>query len=146
MVNPFKEINWNPGPPERRKFALSLIIGLPCVALLLLGIHRFHAGAWNFAPPLWLAAVGVALGAILYALPGIAKPFYVAWYFIACCAGMVIANLVLTLLFYTAFTGIGLLLRIAGRVPFRKRADRSAPTYWTDAEKPVDVKRYYRQF
>ena len=32
MVNPFKEVNWNPGPRERRKFALSLIIGFPCIA------------------------------------------------------------------------------------------------------------------
>ena len=36
MVNPFKEVNWNPGPQERRKFALSLVIGFPCIAVVLL--------------------------------------------------------------------------------------------------------------
>ena len=29
MVNPFNEVSWNPDLRERRKFALSLVIGFP---------------------------------------------------------------------------------------------------------------------
>jgi len=48
MVNPFKEVNWNPGPQERRKFALSLVIGLPCVAAVLLVLGWLRGRGWNF--------------------------------------------------------------------------------------------------
>ena len=36
MLNPLAEINWEPTVNERRKFALTLVIGFPCVALVLL--------------------------------------------------------------------------------------------------------------
>ncbi|MFT4587452.1 MAG: hypothetical protein ACI9VS_002084, partial [Candidatus Binatia bacterium] len=29
MLNPFKEVDWNPDLPARRKFAVSLVIGFP---------------------------------------------------------------------------------------------------------------------
>ena len=48
MVNPFKEINWNPGPRERRKFALSLLIGFPCLAAMLLILGLLRGKGANF--------------------------------------------------------------------------------------------------
>ena len=47
MVNPFKEVNWRPDVAERRKFALSLMIGFPCVALLFLLAGRLARGSWS---------------------------------------------------------------------------------------------------
>ena len=34
MINPFKEINWKPAKTDLRKFAWSLIIGFPCIAIV----------------------------------------------------------------------------------------------------------------
>ena len=36
MLNPFAEINWEPTVNERRTFALTLVVGFPCVAPVLL--------------------------------------------------------------------------------------------------------------
>ena len=145
MMNPFKEVNWNPSLPERRKFAVSLIIGFPCVALVLSLINWAAHHAWK---PffLWLAVVGFAVGVVLWLVPQIAKPFYLLWYFIACCMGIVIGNVLFAVFFYLVFTPMGLALRATGRKVFTKGFDKTRATYWQDAEKVVDLRRYYRQF
>lgn len=146
MVNPFTEVNWRPDTAAKRKFALSLILGFPVVAAVFLLIGRWHSGAWNFSLPLWIGGVGAGVGAVLWIVPAIARPFYVAWHALACCAGFVVGNALLALFFYIVVTGIGLALRLMGRDPLRKGFDKSAPTYWVDAPKVKDPRRYFRQF
>jgi hypothetical protein len=146
MINPFKEVNWNPGTAEKRKFAVSLMIGFPALGLLMLLIGRLTFGAWHPGIPIILAAVGFGIGAVLWSIPQIAKPFYVVWYLIACCLGIVIGNLLLATLYYTVVTITGLALRALGRRPVLKRPIPSATTYWTDVEENSDVNRYFRQF
>ena len=34
MLNPFHEVNWRPGLPELRKFALSLVVALKIVEII----------------------------------------------------------------------------------------------------------------
>ena len=146
MVNPFKEVNWRPNVAERRKFALSLMIGFPCVALLFLLAGRLARGSWSPVLPLWIGGVGVGLGVVLWLLPWLARPFYLVWYALACCIGIVVGNLLLIAFFYLVMTPIGVLMRAAGRAPMQKGFDRSAATYWTNAEKVSDPRRYYRQY
>ncbi len=146
MVNPFKEVNWNPGPQERRKFALSLIIGLPCVALVLLLLGWLRGKGWHLPLAAVVGGGGLAVGLLLLVLPQIARPFYVAWYFVACCIGTLVGNLALGIVFFVLVTGLGLLMRAFGRRPIRKTFDKRTATYWQDAERVDDPKRYYRQF
>src|SRR5690349_16009171 len=100
MVNPFREINWNPGLPERRRFAASLMVGFPCLAAVLLVLIRIRETAWHLNPPLTLAAAGLALGALLWVVPQIARPVYVLWYAVAGCIGFVVANLALAAIYF----------------------------------------------
>ena len=90
--------------------------------------------------------IGCAVGVMLWLLPQIARPFYVVWYFIGCCMGIVMGNLLFSLFYFLVITPFGLVMRLAGRDPLRKKFNRATPTYWQDAEKVVDPARYYRQF
>ena len=146
MINPFKEINWNPVREERRKFARSLVLGFPCVAVLLLLAGRMHGGAWSFRTPVIIGGTGMGLGLVLLALPDLAKPFYVVWYFLGACIGIVVGNVLLAAAFYVFITVIGLLKRLFGRQAIRKTVDKAAATYWVDASQPDDPKRYYSQY
>jgi Saxitoxin biosynthesis operon protein SxtJ len=146
MVNPFKEVNWNPGPQERRKFALSLVIGFPCIAVVLLLLGWLRGKGWNLPLAAEVGGGGLAVGLLLLALPQIARPIYVGWYFVACCIGTVVGNLALGMVFFVLVTGLGLLMRALGRRPVRKTFDKRAATYWQDAEQVDDPNRYYRQF
>ena len=146
MVNPFREVNWNPDLRERRKFALSLIIGFPCVAIVLLVLGWLRGKGWNTPLAAVLAGGGLSVGLLLLALPQFARPLYVGWYFVACCIGTVVGNLALAIVFFVLVAGIGLLMRALGRRPVRKTFDKRAATYWQDAEQVDDPNRYYRQF
>ena len=145
MVNPFKDTNWNPDTAARRSFAKSLIIGFPIVAAL------FAASAWwktHAVPgwPLWLAILGASAGVVFWVIPQIAKPFYLVWYFVACCIGIVVSNVLIAAFFYLVLTPVGLIMRVAGRDPMKRGLHRGSGSYWETPEKVVDRERYFRQF
>jgi hypothetical protein len=146
MMNPFRDVNWNPGREERRKFAASLAVGFPGVAAVLLVAGRWHGAEWNFGLPLAVGGSGAALGMILWLAPQIARPFYVGWHAVACSVGFVTGNLILAGVHLLLFTPVGLVRRAMGQGTFRKGFDKSAPSYWNDAPSPGDPARYYRQF
>lgn len=146
MVNPFREINWHPGLPERRQFAASLMIGLPCLALTWFLGRGLFAHSWSPAPPLWIGGAGFAAGFVLWLFPAVALPFYLGCYFLSCCIGIVLGNFLLILFYYTFVTGTGLLLRLLRSTPVSKGFNKSAASYWQEAEQISDLKRYYGQF
>lgn len=146
MLNPFKEVNWHPDTAARRVFAKSLMIGLPCVAVAFALLRWLKTGAWDSASVVFNGGAGFAVGALFYAVPAITRPFYVVWYALACCIGLVVGNVLLGLIFYVLVTGIGLVRRIVGRAAIRKSPDPHAKTYWADAPPAPEANRYYRQF
>lgn len=145
MINPFAEVDWDPDVEGRRKFALSQVIGFPCLAGVLAIGARITHGSW-FAEFAVLAIAGVAVGAVLWVMPRIARPLYVAWYFLACCIGAVMGNLLLIAVYFFVVTPIGLMVRWTGRSGIRRRVDRQCTTYWKQAERVDDPNDYYRQF
>jgi hypothetical protein len=146
MVNPFKEVVWQPGPDELKAFAKSLVIGFPCVGLAMLVVIRITGGEWDARIPLMVAGYGALAGVVFLAVPLLGRPVYLVWYAAACCIGLVIANVLLGIVFYVFVTGIGVMLKLIGRDAMHRRPDRSAKTYWRDAEQPSDPRRYYSQF
>lgn len=146
MVNPFKEVNWNPDTAARRTFAKSLVIGFPCLALFFFIVGWLRGKGWDVPFALKLGGYGSAAGVLFHLVPAIARPFYVVWYALACSIGLVVGNLVLGLVFYVLVTGIGLVKRLGGRQPICKAPDAQAKTYWIDAPPAPEARRYYSQF
>ena len=146
MLNPFKEVNWNPDTAALRTFARSLVIGFPCIAVAFLLAGLLAGKGWNISFALKLGGFGAAAGVLFYAVPVIAKPFYIVWYALACCIGLVVGNVLLGLIFYVLVTGIALVRRFFGSQPIRKTPDPQAKTYWLAAAPPLNLKRYFSQF
>ncbi len=146
MFNPFREINWRPSLAERRAFGRSLMIGFPSLAVALLLAARVWSGTWRVIPFLWLGGCGMAAGGLFVAVPLLARPFYLLWYFLACCIGTVIGNTLLAAFYLLIVTPVGVTMRVFGRQAVFKTFDRNAGSYWVNVEKADDVKDYYRQF
>jgi hypothetical protein len=146
MFNPFREVNWRPSLVERRKFGWSLVIGFPSLAAALLLAGRLWSGTWRVAPFLWLGGCGLAAGALFVAIPRLARPFYLLWYFLACCIGAVVGNTLLAAFYLLVITPIGATMRVFGRQAVTKTFDGRVGSYWVDVEKTNDVKDYYRQY
>ena len=126
---------------KKRKFGLTLAIGFPFAAIAWFLIVRLFSGSWNLAVPLWIAGIGCPLGLLLAALPVIA-----VWFTLVCIIDVIIVTVLFSVLYYLIITPIGLLMRLFGREPVRKGFNREARTYWSEAEKIEDPRRYYRQF
>jgi len=146
MFNPFSEVNWHPSVAERRAFGRSLMIGLPFISIALLLAGHSWRGTWSVAPSLWLGGSGMAAGALFIAIPSLAKPFYILWYFVACCISMVVGNTLLAGFYLVIITPVGVAMRAFGRQAICKKFDRNMQSYWADVEKSGDVRDYYRQF
>lgn len=148
MINPFKDVNWNPDINERKKFGKILIIGFPIFSFLIFLLGWVSSGVWNknLEIACWICGIGVVLGLISYFLPQISKPIYQAWYFVGCCLGFIISNLIFTLMYFLIFTPVGLIRRMFSKDSFPKTFDKSKKTYWQDAEQMDDISRYYKQF
>ncbi|MEO6244344.1 MAG: hypothetical protein ABIQ12_02825 [Opitutaceae bacterium] len=145
-MNPFREVNWRPGLEERRRFAVSLIVGFPSVAMALMLVGRLRTAGWNFEGPLALGGAGAALGLLFLAAPQWARPFYVVWFAAACCVGFVVGHVALAGIYFLMVTPLGLVMRAMGRRSLTKGFDRNRTSYWLDAPPPDAPEKYFRQF
>lgn len=93
-----------------------------------------------------LGAVG-GLGALaIWAAPALGKKLYVGWMVAALPVGWTISRFVLGFVFYVVLTPIGLLMRMTGYDPMKRKLDREASTYWIERPKAPEASRYFRQF
>jgi hypothetical protein len=146
MLNPFHEINWRPDTAARRVFAKSLFIGFPCLAFTYALFTKGRHDVWDPIFALKLAVFGAGAGALFYAVPGIALPFYLVWFGAACAIGFVVGNVLMAVMFFVVVTGTGLLKRALARPALRKSFDRHATTYWQSAPPARSPASYFKQF
>lgn len=134
----FKDINFNPDDRELRIFSALWIAAFGALALL----SWWRGGQWWPA----FAAVAAAGGLLGLAMPRAMRPIYVAWMVAAFPIGYVVSFVLLALVYYVLFTGLGLVFRLIGRDPLGRSFDRSASTYWVPRQQPEAIDRYFRQF
>lgn len=146
MINPFLEVNWRPGRDERRRFAKSLMVGFPILALVGLCAGRWLNGAWPLTGAIILGGTGLFFGAFLWCFPAMARPFYIGWFGAACAVGLVISNVLFSAFYLLFFTAFGLLRRMWGNGALSKGFEPGATSYWKRMEMPSEPARYYRQF
>jgi hypothetical protein len=95
----------------------------------------------------WLLGPGTILVAWGLIFPRSLKGVYVAWMSLAIALGLVVSNVVLTLLFLLVITPIGLTARLFRKDFLRLQVRRETPTYWIRRERAAQPKSdYERQF
>jgi hypothetical protein len=147
MINPFKEINWKPDVAELRKFAWSLVIGFPSIALVFFLVKTLKTHALPEAGGfLLLAGTGASVGLVCLAVPVIARPLYHVWYGLAACVGIVMVNLLFAVMFYGLFAPIGMLMRLMGRDHLKLRWKKDQSSYWRDAAPMPPARNYFSQY
>jgi hypothetical protein len=147
MINPFKEITWKPDAADLRKFALSLIVGFPCIAVFFFLVRWAATGSLpGLKFFLMLGGIGAAIGLLCLLVPLVARPLYYVWYGLAACIGIVMANLLFALLYYGLFAPMGLFMRLRGRDALRLKFKRGTATYWLDAPPAPPATQYFQQY
>ena len=93
-----------------------------------------------------LLTFGVTLCILGIAIPFILKPIYWVWMIFATILGWIMTRVILSLLFYTIFTPIGLILRFFGKQFLELRWDKSKESYWNYRSDKIEKTNYEKQF
>jgi hypothetical protein len=125
---PVIEINKN---PSRRDLAIFGLLLLLFAGLVGAGLY-FRSGAHEAARIVWMG--GAALVLLFFAAPPIRRPIYLAWIYATFPIGFVLSHVILGAVFYLVFTPLGLVMRLFGFDPLRRRFDRAATSYWVERD------------
>jgi len=95
--------------------------------------------AWNFyrgrtTAVVILASVGAALVVAGLFVPPAARAFHKAWMRLAVTLGHVNSRVLLALMYYLVFTPYGLVSRLVGRDPLRRRGEGGG-SYWVERKR-----------
>jgi len=130
--------SWRPESRQLRQFAW---IALPGFALFGWLVWR-ATGSTDAA--LGIAAFGAGLAVVGSIVPRAVLPIYLAMMALAFPIGWVISELLLRLIYYGAFTPLGLFFRAIRRDVLRLKKPQTS-SYWTRRRERTDPLAYFRQ-
>jgi hypothetical protein len=117
------------------------VMAVACAVIAGIALWR-HAGAWR--PWAALAALFIC-ARVLH--PPVLLPLQKAWMALAVLLGWAVSRIVLTVLYYAAFTTIGGIGRLFGKRFLEVDIDKNRPSYWIKRPPAAfDPKQYERQF
>jgi hypothetical protein len=105
---------------------------------------------WLGARPLIVAAalavLGLAGATVIWTRLDAGRRAYLTWMYAAAPVGWTVSHLVLAIVYYGVVTPLGLIMRLLGHDPMRRRFDRSAESYWIERGRRRASSDYFRQF
>ncbi len=102
---------------------------------------------WSGQAHYWFYGVALVLFFWGMVSPYTLKPLYIGWMYFTRCMAWLITTVVLSLVFYIGFTGVGLVMRLLRKNPLDRKIERSASSYWI--KRPpysLNKEHYERQF
>jgi hypothetical protein len=112
---------------QARKSAL-VVAGV----LLLIAAWNFYRGRTTIVVIFGPISAALIIAGLL--IPAAARAFHKAWMRLAVLLGHVNSRVLLTLMYYLVFTPYGLVSRLAGRDPLRRR-DAGGESYWVERKR-----------
>lgn len=135
------DINWKPDRNELRKFGEASLAMLTVIALVLFWLERMSA-----VTSLYLCAAGLGIFILSRISTYLVKPFYLLLYMVALPIGLVLGHLLMAVFYFIILTPVGLIFRLIGRDPLKRKLDPIAKTCWMPHRPYDSVKRYFNQF
>lgn len=129
-----------PSASALRWFGVIMLVFFSMVGAVL--YFRFHA--WGAACASF--GLGALLALLFYATRPLRMPLYLAWMRVFFPLGWIVSHAILIVIYYVVLTPIGLVLRLVGYDPMRRRFDRDAETYWAEHRGDDGLSQYFRQF
>ena len=91
--------------------------------------------------------IGIILNLLGIMIPVLLKPLYWIWMILAVIMGWFMTNVILTLLYYTMLTPIGLISRLFGKQFLELQWKREDRSYWNyRSQDLIEKERYKKQF
>ena len=143
------EINWTPSDRILRQFGIIALAAFGVLAVSAWsGRLTFSAGLGSSRLTATAIFASLAIFSLLAALivPRANLPLYLGMTVVSYPVGLVMSYVIMAVLFYAVFAPIAALMRILRRDPLHRKANRSALSYWKNAEQGRTANSYFRQF
>ena len=128
-----------PQPSDLRKFGMVM-----AAVLALVSGYLWYRDAIDPAQVVFAVATGFLVVGLI--LPIALTPVYFPWMWLARILAFVNTHLLLGLVFYTLFTGIGLTMRLLfGRDPLDRKIDPDVTSYWQRRDPSLLVREHFRR-
>ncbi|MBH54880.1 MAG: hypothetical protein CMI18_11105 [Opitutaceae bacterium] len=142
----FDSVNKDPNPKDLRKFAYTLLIGLPIVGLIWAGILLW-TGSLHWVVFYVFAIIGIAVCVLTLLIPPAGRIAYIIWHCLAAIIEAVTSFISTFLMYVLTILPIGLIMKLIGRKPLpAMKFKQGRESYWSDHETNSDLKRYFRQY
>jgi len=122
---------------DLRKFGMTMAVAFGLLSALM---WFRHSGIFPYTFGLTGAFLVIGL-----AQPMILRQFYIGWMGFALVLGSIMTRVILTILFFTGMTAIGMILKIKHPDMLDEKYEPDAKTYWKRREPHQDVKRHLEQ-
>lgn len=133
-------LNRNLTERQLRIFAIILLIGFSIITYFWYALGRQTTFIFM------IGGFGIIIGMVGTARPKWIYPIYLGLSYVTYPIGWVVSHLILFLIFFFLFTPVGLIMRIFGYDPMKRKFRRSESTYWTTRKSMSNTKRYFEQF
>ena len=131
---------------EQRNFGLVMAVAVTILGLIRWGLH--WRGADSMPPlPYYYFALAFGLASAGIFTPALLKPLFDLWIKLAIVLNWIMTRLLLSIIFFLTVLPIGIIMRLFQNDPIDRALDKSANTYWKDAENQTDdPERYKKQY
>ena len=143
------EINFKPSTKQLRQFGYIAVVASSIIATLAYvknGLLGFDFGESTPLIAGLLLGTGLLLGLFSAVAPDLNRYPFLALTFITYPIGFCLSYVILIFLFYGVITPVGLILRLVGRDPLRRKFEPDAPTYWVSPRERRSKEDYFKQF
>ena len=135
------EINWNPNRKELRNFGIVAFIASALLSLLL---YLFKGLGIQWAAIIIAAGFIIFLTSMIF--PKLTRFIYLGLILVTLPIGYMVSFILLALFYFLLLTPLGLLFRLIGRDPLRRKFDSTADSYWLTRKQSDRLNRYFHQF
>ena len=143
------ELDLRPDARILRQFGIIALVGFGFLAVLAWNEWLVFSFGLGEARP-WVAGAfaGLALLSALFSavFPKANLPIYLGLSILAFPIGFVLSYVIMGTLFYLIITPVGLLMRLIGHDPLKRRFEPDAESYWVDPRPPRSKESYFKQF
>ncbi len=128
--------------PPRRKLVEFGVVWL--VFFGVLGGIACYRNGLSWAAGLW--GLALAVPAVGWAYPAFMRLVYVGMQYLGLPVRFVVSIAILAIVYYAVLTPVGLLMRVLGYDPMKRRFDPAAQSYWVLRQPAGGNDRYFQQY
>lgn len=135
------EIDWNPKNKQLRNFGKIALVATAVISLLLYLVKGIAIQ--------WFVII-IGFGFVIFIISLISlrltKMIYLGMTLLTLPIGYVVSFILMAIFYFLLLTPLGLIFRLIGRDPLRRKFDPNSKSYWLSRQPPKGPEQYFHQF